>query len=812
MDRIMPIRKPGISRRTTLALMGAGAVTLAAPWAAPAQNTGISPRRTIEFDETSNSYIIRDKQSVVRAVLHNQKPVVVRAATALEAAKNYVLAHVELLNLDPSRLTNLDRPVDPDGTDAGYRLLSEKRQFDVTTVTFQEVFGGRPVWRSGIAVHLKRLTDSFQVISAHVPRHSSLTTGFLDTMERDVRRVDEPALAHQLGLFNEASQFDADSLRIVHQSPMVYRYDARQRALRPATARLGMRLLPIPDEIVDGSFNTVSAVFFDLAQEARGPTHWVALVDARTGIALYTEEFVDGIDGAVFLADPATTDGGPMPDASNAALNLRRVPVNLPNLIASNPQLLRGTNVQIVDIDGDDIPAPVVDAQAGASFQFDVRTDDFSAVNAYYNCDRFFSLLESWGFKRDEYFSCTTFPIAVDHRGAPQGSSTTGTGAQTRGRSILQPDGTAIRLGIQAVVFALAQPHTEPPIGNADDWRVVLHELAGHGTLLNHVGSTQFLFAHSVGDSMAAILNDPESKAEDQNQTFPWIGYDRRHDRTVAHGWSWDGPKDLNDDTDQLDREQILSTTHFNLYKAIGGGADPSQVDKRRFAAKFTAYLMLRAIQTLTHPTNPQHASEWLNSLIVADTCDWITDTERHSGGAYEKVIYWAFQKQGLFSSAPPDVDVYIDDGRQGEYQYQPDHTNCLSIWNRLAGDGLEDHQTPVPNVPNFAYVKINNRGSKAAKSVVVNAFQNKPQGQLVYPDDWQPMEPSARFPSDLPPGSPEVTVGPFTWTPSASDNVILMAVSATGDASNLAKFSDGKSIPDCRLVPNDNNIGMRKV
>ena len=224
---------------------------------------------------------------------------------------------------------------------------------------------------------------------------------------------------------------------------------------------------------------------------------------------------------------------------------------------------------------------------------------------------------------------------------------------------------------------------------------------------------------------------------------------------------------------------------------------------------------MLRAIQTLTHPTNPQHASDWLYGLIVADACDWITDTERHSGGAYEKVIYWAFQKQGLFNSAPPDVDVYIDDGRQGEYQYQADHANCLSIWNRLADDGLEGHQTPVSGVPNFAYVKIRNRGSKAAKSVVVNAFQNKPHGQLgqlVYPDDWQPMEPPARFPSDLPPGSPEVTVGPFTWTPSASDNVILMAVSATGDASNLAKFSDGKSIANWRLVPNDNNIGMRKV
>jgi hypothetical protein len=73
-------------------------------------------------------------------------------------------------------------------------------------------------------------------------------------------------------------------------------------------------------------------------------------------------------------------------------------------------------------------------------------------------------------------------------------------------------------------------------------------------------------------------------------------------------------------------------------------------------------------------------------------------------------------------------------------------------------------------------------------------------------------MEPSALPANDLPLGSSEMTVGPFTWTPSTSDNVILMAVSATGDASNLAKFSDDKPIPDWRLVPHDNNIGMREV
>ncbi|NWM39866.1 hypothetical protein GY644_24920, partial [Escherichia coli] len=91
--------------------------------------------------------------------------------------------------------------------------------------------------------------------------------------------------------------------------------------------------------------------------------------------------------------------------------------------------------------------------------------------------------------------------------------------------------------------------------------------------------------------------------------------------------------------------------------------------------------------------------------------------------------------------------------------------------------------------------------------SVVVDAFQNKPKGQLVYPGDWQAMEPASRTVNDLPPGSPQVKVGPFTWTPSASDNAILMSVSATGDASNLAKFDGGKSIADSRLVPHDNNI-----
>jgi hypothetical protein len=769
----------------------------------------INPRRTIKFDAASGAYVILDRQSAVRAVLHNQKPVIIDAASPLQAATTHVRGHAELLGLDSSQLKNLERKVEPGAPDMEYRFLREKPQFDVTTVTFHQTCQGWPIWRSAVAVHLKHLPKSFKVISAHIARQDALTRDFVSRMARDVRTVDERTLAHQLGLPDSGQGFDAPTLRITYQSPMVYRYSAKKRAPRPdpGNCKFALKLPPLPQDIVDGSFYTVMAVHFDLSRRKRAPTHWLALVDITHQAVLGVEEQANEMNGSVFLADPATTNGGPMPRANNTTLNPLRKSISLENLVESNPQSLTGTNVKVMNIDGQNIPSPVVPDQTGSNFLFDVRTDNFSAVNAYYNCDRFFSLVQSLGFNRDEYFSSTTFPIPVDHRGAPA-MGVSSNDAQTRGQPVPQPDGSEIRLGIRAVVFALAQPDAMPPIGNADDWRVVLHELGGHGTLLNHVGSTKFLFAHSIGDSMAAILNDPESKAPNKDITFPWIGYERRHNRSVADGWSWDGPRDVNDGSAQLQREQILSTTHFNLYKAIGGGS--SELERRCFAARFTTYLMLRAVQTLTHPTNPQHASDWLCSLIVADACDWIS--EKQSGGAYEKVIYWAFQKQGLFGSAPPDVDVYIDDGRQGEYQYQADHTKCASIWNRHAADGLEGHQPPAPGVANFAYVKIKNRGSKAATSVVVNALQSKPQGQLVYPDDWQPMETASLSANDLPPGPAEATVGPFKWTPSTSNNAILMAVSAAGDADNLAKFSDGKSIPDWRLVPHDNNIAMRKI
>ena len=783
----------------------------------------MEPQRIIKFDANSNAYVIRDRQSVVTAVLHTQGPVPVNAGTALDAAEIYLLANARLLGLNATEFGNLrlSPQEDPNENGVEYRFLSEKAQFDITTVTFQQTCLGLPVWQAGISVHLKRLTNHFEVICVQSNRHEKMERDRVkvpDETWKKLKSLDPKILAKKLGIEDKAILFDIDSLRINYQPLMVYRYNREKTPRAPQDASDSSNVLqvplPIPEDIADGSDNFVSAVYFHLSRKGRAPTHWLALVEAKTLSVLYLEEYAGGVNGKIFQADPMTTHGGPPPSAPDEQLNDLRVSMVLPNLgppdfsDPSQPkQKLIGSNVQIANFDFPDNRSPT--EAPGNAFEFNVRTNDFACVSAYYNCDRFFRLVADLGFKLEDYFPGTTFPLKVDARGRPTvGGDENSVNAQCIGDTFQRPDGRIVG-GIKHVIFCLAQADASPPIGIACDWRVVLHELGGHGTLQNHVNSSFLLFTHTAGDSLAAILNDPESKARDKGRTFPWIAeFDRRHDRCVTDGWSWDGERDVNDDGFQFDREQILSSTHFQLYKAIGGASE--QVGVRRCAARFTAYLILRAIQTLTPATNPRHAAEWLCSLIVADAGDWTS--EGRPGGAYEKVIYWAFQKQNLFGGFPPDVDVYIDDGRGGDYRYQEDHTNCPAIWNRRANDGGEEHEEPQPGAVNFAFVKINNRGRQVATSVVVNAFQNKSQTSRNFPDDWAPMRTSRLLAPDVPPQSPDVKVGPFEWIPSAGDNYILVAVSANGDASNLGKFAEGRSIPDRRLVPHDNNLGMRKV
>jgi hypothetical protein len=319
----------------------------------------------------------------------------------------------------------------------------------------------------------------------------------------------------------------------------------------------------------------------------------------------------------------------------------------------------------------------------------------------------------------------------VDHRGE---GSTSFPDGEVNARCV--GNGTD---GIEYASYGLNDlSDTAHPIGRACDSRVHLHELGGHGVLYEHVGRANFGFSHSAGDSLSAILHDPDSKAPNRFRYAPWNPQNqRRFDRAVAQGWAWGGTRDDRG----YQSEEILCTTLFRVYRSIGG--DSNDLGQRQFASRMTMYLILRAISTLTPATNPNNALGFANALIAADQLNWTS--EGIFGGAYGKVIRWSFEKQGLYqrpgapspvttAGEPPDVDVYIDDGRRGEYTPARDpggdvsYRDNPSVWNRLAPDGGSAHQEPIAGVPNYAYVKVKNRGAPRRRRASACKDTNTPR------------------------------------------------------------------------------------
>src|SRR5262249_19438397 len=262
-------------------------------------------------------------------------------------------------------------------------------------------------------------------------------------------------------------------------------------------------------------------------------------------------------------------------------------------------------------------PPPVVaPTEFTGIFQYDVTTDNFSAVSAYYTMDGFFRMMQEMGFTIASFFDGTTaspgFPVPVDHRGG--GSTVNAWGL-----------GNATGDGSGGFVFALAQVGTS--VGIVDDARVAAHEFC-HALLWDSVHSPNFGFAHSAGDSLAAILNDPGSQAPDRFLTFPWIAtvnpwaQNRRHDRPVAGGWAWGGVNDFGG----YSSEQILATTLFRIYRMTGGdSANPdlaARLATQRFAARYMAYLIIRGIGSLaTSPVTPTpNPGVFATKLMEADT------------------------------------------------------------------------------------------------------------------------------------------------------------------------------------------------
>jgi hypothetical protein len=821
------------------------------------------------YDPTLNAHLSLDGDKV-RAIDHRhamwQSPE--RAPRATAAA--YLRAMAPTLAMPPASLDHLHQRVDyenPRKQDLEYRLSEEKSLFDSTTFAYWQTYANVPIWDAGVTVTVKQ--NPSRVVASVDHSHTDVDVAlpperkiklyqrliraaglndrkFADLVDRPANEANRHLSAKVVKPRRQARGRRGPEAVLAAAGPVwkkgrffLYKYDPAARfdpsAGKPSTPSDGpstgimghtvytLPLPAVPASIRPGKYYLVVEVIFAFPTPAGEPMNWRALIEVRTDAVLYLRALADHVNGLVFEHDPISVSGNNNngPDKSNAILNPFRVDRALNNLDApaGGTQHLSGAYGTLVDLEPKTVAPPT--RPAGSDFDFNARTDAFSGVNAYFHNDRMFELLEDLGFPVASYLGGTSFPIDVDHRGK---------GTNANQGNVVNAHCIGDGDGIDHVCYALAHAgDTANPIGIAGDWRVHLHEVFGHGILYDHVGSANFGFSHSAGDSFAAILSDPYSIAPDRFLTFPWVNIGRRHDRTPAAGWGWAGAIALNPfnfalDSGGYNNEQILSTTLFRIYRSIGG--DSTNQSRRIFASRMAAYLILRAVDEFTSGTNPASALPFCNAMMTVDLLNWTS--EGIYGGAYNKVIRWAFEKQGLFQApatptpantagVPPDQDVYIDDGRAGEYDYQAVHWHTTAIWNRHNPGQSPNHQEPKLNKTNYAWVKIKNRGTQTATNITVRGFHTLPGAGLTWPGDFVEFSPLGGLPvaSVGPNSSEEVVVGPFEWTPNINaygHDCILMVVSNAADPANIDQFTVGESIPEWRLVPNDNNIAQRNV
>ncbi|NHB75990.1 hypothetical protein [Rhodobacter calidifons] len=720
------------------------------------------------------------------------------------AAEHYMKSLQGTLGLAGTRLAG--EPVPEGAGDSPVaEFQSEKDIAGTKVVVYRQTVLGLDVFGARLGMQMNG--DSLALESVQSSMHAEIRVENPSALaEGGPRKVSRAALIKMLGF----ELPDMDNARIERQVVLRYEPDEREEAHdhEGCIGGPGVELphLPAPrlKGLAKGKHYICDEVLFQAAMAKGQPqVNWRALVEPKSGDVLYLRALVACATGLVFDRDPQTQTGAAVTAASpNAVLNPFRSSRTLAGLTPAAPQPLAGTYVRIAELQAPVQASPTVPNNSGA-FNFDAQTEEFTATNCYYHNDRLFRTMEDFGFNVATYFDGTTFPVPCDFR------------ALGDGVNAMAP-GNAMGNGLRE--FLYGKMIAGRTIGIATDNRVAWHEF-GHALLWDHVNSPNFGFAHSAGDTLAAVLNDPGSQAADRFMTFPWTGaglnIDRRHDRAIADGWAWFGPRW----NTQYGGEQVLSTTLFRFYRAIGG--DSPHLPTQRRAAEVTAFLIFKAIGLMTATTPIPEV--FVGNLQTADRTT--SAFKGIPGGALHKVIRWAFEKQGLFQPGaapgqpqtvnregnPPDVDVYIDDGRGGEYTYLANHWSCQDMWCRRRPDGGLTHQNPLVGFRSYMYVRVKNRGLQPAQNVRVDAYHALPGSGLAFPDDWAPMDtPTLSAPGPLAPGA-SVILGPFRFVPTVVGHECLMAIAhATGDPGNDTTIQG--TIPEHRFVPFDNNIGQRNV
>jgi hypothetical protein len=565
--------------------------------------------------------------------------------------------------------------------------------------------------------------------------------------------------------------------------------------------------------------------------------------------------------------DPITLTGDTRLRPSSRAKRLNganlREDTNLSGLQTIGPhKALHGPRVTIADPNPLGIRPP---RRAGGAFTYSARTNHFAAVSAYRHADAMMRMVDDLGLA--PAFADLERPITIVHRAKlPTGR------AAHDGRAVnafVIPDvGSGPQPWRATLLFGLGDLTDDRfPLGMAADPRWMWHEFC-HILLLASTGSTEFGFAHSAGDALAAIMSDPESRLgrdhpHTRGVTFPFVATPRRHDRCPTCGWGWAGtlydrPRASGaryvysaSDPAGYRAEQILSSTLFRLYTATGGNAilvgGQPDVARRWGAAHYVAYLIMRAIGSLPPALTLPSRDAAIFAMALRDA-DAGTKAFSFSsaefggsglvtgrvGGALHKVIRWAFEQQGLYHQSPTardevgepeDVDLYLDDRQHRRGGYHPTEAwdaSDAALWVRHSADGGSGHQEPAGGQPQYVYVNVCNRGRDASLQPVAAmdvfcapgaaAPWQRPGGSS--PWSALPAESAAVVSAPVPRGQ-TVRFGPYRWDPTSTGHHALLARVSTpydpsnaDDSSPLACASGPIALRD--LVPYDNNLAFR--
>jgi hypothetical protein len=477
------------------------------------------------------------------------------------------------------------------------------------------------------------------------------------------------------------------------------------------------------------------------------------------------------------------------------------------------------------------------------------RMNSFAALSGYQHARELFDTMRAYGFSPKQYFKLADLPLHVRYRAAIR------PGPGKDGKAVnAQVDYDSPNATLH-VNFALADlkrsTSRREPIGLTADPRWSWHEY-GHVLLAASTGYLEFPFAHSAGDALAAIRSDPGSGLADRpglrGLTFPWVYLNRRHDRSVYDGWSWCGTNHrplrfpsggVSQRHKGYESEQILSTSLFRLYRALGGdtvlATGKPDVKRRQEAADYAVYLIVRAIALLgpASAVPTETPDQFVSALVDADIGTWPGahgPLKDRVGGCVHKLVRWAFEAQGLYATTdslavidapgePPDVDVFIDNGRpdsEGGHPrggYMPvslDWNGARPLWHATAN--------AIHVAGNQVTVEVLNRGRLPAAGVVVRVFWAD------WPDHWSdpPKWKTGRWtllgapsgPQQVPTGGAPSAFGPFPAPPTGSGRRLILAVaSCAADRANCDQVTclpcAMLPTPIVDLVAGDNNLGL---